>query len=176
MKQLLSRPHFLSAPWLRAVWFRGRYCLSGLVLLLPLSVFPLYFQQVTTPPLGAMILPEREVGPFRVTLAEYLSGPPLPGRNGYLFKDYKLAIKDGYPGRIRSAYLRQDAPISRDLGDILHGDPYRLHAHVRIEGQPAATDRLWLTLEEWDGTLHQTSWPFAEVMSDVVFPDQDQKK
>lgn len=106
---------------------------------------------------GAVILPEREVGPARVTWAEDLNGPPLPGC-------------------IRSAHLRQNAPTSRDLGDILYGDHYRLHAHVRIEGQPAATDRLWLTLEEWNGSLHQTSWPCAEVMSDVVFPDQDQKK
>lgn len=151
------------------LWFRGRYYLSGLILILPLVAFPHYFRQAGTPPLGAHVLPERQVGPYAVTLAEQRLGPPRPGPEGALLKDYQLRIREGYPDRVRSVYIRLGPPEGDDLGDIMHGNPYRLHAHVEFDRPPRADDFVWLTLEEWDGTLHQASWPIAEAVTKASF-------
>lgn len=146
------------------LWRGGRFHLSALVLILPIVAFPQYFLERAAPPLGAHILPSRPVGPVTVTLAEFMPGPPRVGDYGRLFKDYILHIPDGYPDRIRSVYMRVGKPPNaRTLGDIVHGDPNRLHAEVRFMEPPRADDTLWLTLEEWDGTLHQTWWPLSEV-------------
>lgn len=145
------------------LWFRGRYYLSGAVLVLPLLAFPAYFQQVSAPPLGAHILPERAIGPYAVILAEVLPGPPRIAEGGRPVKDFQLHLQGGYPDRVRSVYLRLGLPTSRDdLGEIMHGNPYRLHAHVPFPAQPGAGQQLWLTLEDWDGTLRQAWWPVAE--------------
>lgn len=150
------------------LWFRGKYLLSILVLLLPLTAFPDYFVAVEAPPLGLNILPERMVGPFPVTLAEFMPGPPRIGPRRHLLKDYALSIREGYPDRIRSVYIRVGKPPnSRNLGEFMHGTPYRLHAELRFVTPPRADDTLWLTLEEWDGTLHQTHWPLPEVMTEA---------
>jgi hypothetical protein len=148
------------------LWRGSRFHLSALILVLPLVAFPQYFKERAAPPLGAHILPERQVGPFTVTLAEYMAGPPRTGDYGRQFKDFTLRIHDGYPDRIRTAYLRVGKPPNlRTLGDIAHGDPNRLHGEVRIMEPPRADDSLWLTLEEWDGTLHHAAWPLGEVMT-----------
>ncbi len=79
------------------LWFRGRYYLSGLILILPLVAFPNYFKMVGAPPLGANILPERSVGPFRVTLAEFMRGPPRPGPRNVPLKDMRCMWKAAIP-------------------------------------------------------------------------------
>jgi len=174
-KRTLQASRAIAAPSrlmtvLRRLWFRGRFYLAALVLILPVNIFPFYLVEATTPPLGTHILPERRVGPFAVTLAEWLEGPPILSENRFLLKTYQLAIKDGYPNRIRSVYLRLgEPPNDRNLGDVMEGNPYRLHGDVRFMEPPKQTDTLWLTLEEWDGTLHQTSWPLPEVMTNVDF-------
>lgn len=155
------RPSFLGR-----LWFRGRFYLSGLVLILPVMAFPAYFAMLGTPPLGGHILPVREVGPYRVTLAEFMPGPPRLGPRSVPMKDLVLAVEDGYPSRIRSAYLRLGRPPNdRNLGEFLHGNPYRLAAELPLIVEPRADQTVWLTLEDWDGTLHQTSWPVAEVLT-----------
>lgn len=158
------------------LWFRGRFYLSGLVLILPAMAFPFYFVQATTPPLGSTILPEREVGPFRVTLAEFMPGPPIKGPCGHMLKDYQLHIADGYPERIRSVWIRVGPPPNaRTLGEIMHGNPYRLHGHARFMAPPRTSDQLWLTIEEWDGSLHQTWWPLPATMTQVSFDTSEGK-
>lgn len=158
------------------LWFRGKYYLSGLILILPLIAFPNYFTRVAVPRLGAHILPEQAVGPFQVTLAEFMPGPPLVGPKEHLLKDYALEIREGYPDRIRSVYIRVGVPPNaRNLGEIMHGTPYRLHAHVRFMTPPRADERMWLTLEEWDGSIHQASWPLSEVMTGTSFDSSEGK-
>jgi hypothetical protein len=158
------------------LWFRGKYYLSGLVLILPIMAFPAYFQRVGTPPLGAHILPEREVGPFKVTLAEFMAGPPYLAPKNHLVKDYSLRVAEGYPDRIRSIYIRVGEPPNiRNLGDFMHGNPYRLHGHVRFMEPPRADEKIWLTIEEWDGTMHQTSWLLSEAMTKVKFENPEGK-
>lgn len=164
----------ISASLPARLWFRGRFYLSGLVLVLPAMAFPFYFQQVSAPPLGAHILPERQVGPYVVTLAEFMPGPPHPGEDGHPVKDFSLHVRDGYPQRIRSVYLRLGAPAhADDLGEAMHGNPYRLHVHVPIPAQVSAAERLWLTIEDWDGTLRQTWWPVTEATTRMILtPDK----
>jgi|AGTN01.3.fsa_nt_gi hypothetical protein len=158
------------------LWFRGRYYLSGLILILPVMAFPAYFERVATPPLGANILPERSVGPFRVTLAEFRPGPPRIGPRKHLLKDYSLHVAEGYPDRIRSVYIRLGEPPNvRNLGEFMHGNPYRLRAHVRFMEPPRADEKIWLTIEEWDGTMHQASWPLTEAMTKVKFENPEGK-
>lgn len=152
------------------LWFRGRYYLSALVLVLPVMAFPAYLKRAGTPPLGANIRPEREIGPYRVTLAEMRPGPPRVGLRGHIFKDYAVRVREGYPDRIRTISIRVGPPPNRrTLGEIMHGSPYRLHAHVRFMTPPAADDQIWISIEDWNGTLHQASWPLPEVMTRAGF-------
>ena len=140
-----------------------------MILIVPAVAAPVYFGPRPPPPRGAHILPEREVGPYRVTLAEQLAGPPRTGEGGRPVKDYVLRIAEGYPERIRGAYLHLgDRPDGDDLGEALHGDPYRLHVHLPFAPH-GADDALWLTLEEWDGTRRQISWPLAQAMTGTGF-------
>lgn len=154
----------------RWLWFRGRYYLSALILILPIMAFPFYFRQMSTPPLGSNIRPERSIGPFQVTLAEFMPGPPIVAPKHHMLKDYVVHVREGYPDRIRSIYIRVGKPTNiHTLGDFMHGNPYRLHGHVRFMEPPRADDEVWLTIEEWDGTMHQASWPVTEVMTKTTF-------
>lgn len=151
------------------LWFRGRFYLSGLVLILPMMAFPAYFKMAGTPPLGGHILPSRDVGPYHVTLAEFRPGPPRLGPRSVPLKDLVVEIEEGYPQLIRSAYLRLGQPPNdRNLGEPLHGNPYRLAVELPLIAQPKAGQAVWLTLEDWDGTLHQTSWPIEEVLTGMA--------
>lgn len=165
----------VASRWSR-LWFRGRFYLSGLMLVPPMVAAPFYFGPATTPPLGAHILPERQIGPYRVLLAEVQTGPARPGSEGSLLKDYQLSIGNGYPDRIRSVYIRLGPPADdADLGEIMHGNPYRLHAHARFSPDLQGDDRLWLTLVDWDGTRHQASWPLGEAMTKISFQHSKDK-
>lgn len=149
-----------------SVWHRGKFYLSALMLIAPLSVVQNYFATSEMVAPSARSLPERAVGPWRATLAEAIPGPPYRGPAGERMKDFAVSFRPEDAAGIRGAFLRVGKPRNlRTAGALAHGSPYRAHAHVPMPENLTGGEELWLTVEGWDGQTHQVVWPLADVMS-----------
>jgi hypothetical protein len=142
----------------KSFWVRHRYQLSGLVLILP-WIFLYQAMHPTFPP----ALPPQNLGPVTATPMPLDDGEPY-WHHDERVKDYLITFCDGCIRQIRQAYLTvaSTAPALAELQDshaILHGDAHSQHVHAEYPPVTAATDKLWLTLEDWQGTVHQTWWP-----------------
>lgn len=142
--------------------------LSGLLLLLPLVALPGYFSDVSlsrgAAGLGAGSVSELSAGPWQVRLAEWKIEPPyLEGKAGYM-KTFAVALEQADVTVIKAVYLRIGKPRGlRTAGALAYGSPYRLQVAVPIPDATTADAELWLTLEGWDGSVHQTRIPLAVV-------------
>lgn len=137
-------------------WQRYRYLLNAVLLALPVYYFWQAMNPVGQPPLATRALGELSATP--VPLDPY--APYL--HDGVYVKDFRVDFCDGCISRIRQAYLYaalQPRPLD-DAGDgILHGSQHALHVHASFPRQVSEQDRLWLTLETWDGETFHASWP-----------------
>lgn len=148
-------------------WLRWRYHASALVLLLPLVALPGYLKTVSIRT-GQAGLGEREVaplavGPWKVRLAEWKAAPPQrDGEAGYM-KPFILALTREDQARIKAVYLRVGKPRSlRTAGALASGSPYRLWANLPVPDTTTGDAMLWITVETWDGSVHQAALPLAE--------------
>ena len=68
-----------------------------------------------------------------------------------------------------AAYLRIGRPYSLSApGALLSGSPYQQFTEVAVPPRARADDQLWLTVEAWDGSVHQASLPLAEASPSLV--------
>jgi hypothetical protein len=112
--------------------------------------------------LGEREIGAMQVGPWSVRLAEFrLVEPEAEGRAGYT-KIFALALCPACDA-VKAAYLRAGKPRNiRTAGALFSGTPYRQTAEIRIPETAGADDILWLTLEGWDGALHQATIPIRD--------------
>jgi hypothetical protein len=147
-----------------SLWHRWRFHLSALLLIVPIVFTPTWFHDREfnngKKGLGQREIGEITVGPWSVRLAEFkLVEPDAEGRAGYA-KTFALALCPACVGQVKAAYLRVGKPRNiRVAGALFSGTPYRQTAEIRIPERTTADDELWLTLEGWDGTLHQATIP-----------------
>jgi hypothetical protein len=148
-----------------AVWWRRwRFHLSALMLLVPIASAPAFFHENALfdgkKGLGERQIGEITVGPWSVRMAEFkLIEPEAEGRAGYT-KTFVLALCPACVDAVKAAYLRVGKPRNiRTAGALFSGTPYRQTAEIRIPENAGADDVLWLTLEGWDGALHQATIP-----------------
>ncbi|MNZ39256.1 hypothetical protein D3C78_567450 [compost metagenome] len=157
----------------RRLWLRWRFHLSALLVLIPLGYMPVYLHEAQVDRgltgLGERDAGELQAGPWSARLAEWETGAPeLEGRAGYM-KGFTLAFCAGCDARIRAAYLRIGEPRSlRAAGALLSGSPYRRFAEVSVSPRVRPGDELWLTVEGWDGSVHQASIPLAQASPSLV--------
>ena len=60
--------------------------------------------------------------------------------------------------QVKATYLRIGKPRSlRAAGVIFFGTPYRMGALLPVPERTPANAELWVTMEGWDGTMHQGS-------------------
>lgn len=143
---------------------RWRFHLSALLLIVPIVFTPTWFHDRAffdgKKGLGQREIGEIAVGPWSVRLAEFkLVEPDAEGRAGYA-KSFALALCPACVDEVKAAYLRVGKPRNiRVAGALFSGTPYRQTAEVQIPERTTADDDLWLTLEGWDGTLHQATIP-----------------
>lgn len=155
------------------LWLRWRFHLSALLVLIPLGYMPAYFHEASLERglqgLGERPIGELAVGPWHVRLAEWERGEPVrEGKAGYM-KDFSLAFCRECDAAIKAAYLRVGKPrYLRAAGALASGSPYRRQAEVRIPEDAPADAELWLTVEGWDGSVHQAALPLAQASPDVV--------
>jgi hypothetical protein len=148
-------------------WLKWRFHLSALVILVPAAITPFYFQQLAMESgaagLGAREIGERQIGPWRVRLAEFdLLPPQVQGPAGPV-KSLALALKGDAISQVRAAYVKIGKPRSlRAAGSIFFGSPYRQTAGLPVPERTAPDADIWLTLEGWDGSVHQAPIKLAE--------------
>lgn len=134
---------------------RLKFWLSGLVLLAPCW----YFYQSLNP-----VFPtewqEKTIGPFTAALTPANNAPAYPHDGDYL-KDFSVRFCEGCTPRIRTAYLQvgsEPLPVSTEVEGILHGHGNVLHVHAPYPLAPTKTDKLWLTVQTWDGQVFYEYW------------------
>ena len=155
-----------SSPW-RCGGLRWRFHLCLLILLVPVFFFSasLHEQQLDSGQqgLGMRELPAKAVGPWSVRLAEKtLMAPTADGAAGHV-KPFVAAFCQDCVPQIRAAYLRIGKPRNlRAAGALFYGSLYRTEAYLVVPPTLKQANQIWLTVEGWDGSVHQVSWPLAE--------------
>lgn len=145
-------------------WQRQKYKLSGLVLLLPLWFL---YQSLTPqfpPAWPAQQLGEFEIAPMPLNLA-----PPYAHHDKYV-KDFYLTFSQGEISSIRQGYINigpAALPLTQlQLGEdgILHGSRHGQHVHAIAPAAFSGGDKVWLTLQTWQGELLTTSWDLPPLL------------
>jgi len=148
-------------------WHRWRFHINVLLLLIPLGFMPKYFADASLfrgdSGLGQHEIGTVQVGPWSLRLAELRNeAPVLTGPAGYM-KDFSAALCDACVDQVKATYLRIGKPRSlRAAGVIFFGTPYRMGAGLPIPERTPADAELWVTMEGWDGSMHQGSIPLSQ--------------
>ncbi|MEB0047198.1 MULTISPECIES: thiamine pyrophosphate-binding protein [unclassified Pseudomonas] len=170
----MSKTTLAPAPsHVRRLWRKWRLHLNILLLLIPLGFMPKYFADASLFR-GDNGLGEREignipVGPWSLRLAElHNEGPLLTGPAGYM-KAFNAALCERCRDQVKATYLRIGKPRSlRAAGVIFFGTPYRMGASLPVPAKTKTDAELWITLEGWDGSLHQASIPLSQASPATV--------
>ncbi len=137
-------------------WTRWKYLLNGFLIVAPFW----FFYQAMTQTFPAE-WPEQTIGPFTAAISPADDAPPYSHHGSYV-KDFSVRFCTGCVDNIRVAYLhvgKQPAALADDLEGILHGGAVSQNAHAPYPLSLQPDDRLWLTVQEWNGAIHHTSWP-----------------
>lgn len=169
--QLDKQP--LPASRARRLWLKWRFHLSILLLLIPLGFMPQYFRDMAffrgDTGLGERMIGPVQVGPRSLTLAETHDDGPESEAPGVYVKEFNVALCDTCIPQIKAGYMRIGKPRSlRTAGTIFEGSPYRMGAEVSVSPSASPNDELWITLEGWDGAVHQTTLALAKASPKTV--------
>lgn len=163
----MSKAAAVPASPLRRFWHKWRFHLNILLLLIPLGFMPKYFADAALfrgdRGLGERVLDDIQVGPWSLRLAELRNeAPRADGPAGY-FKSFNAALCQACIPEVKAAYLRIGKPRSlRAAGAIFFGTPYRMGASLPIPAKTRTDAEIWITLEGWDGSMHQAAVPLAQ--------------
>lgn len=138
---------------------RWKYLLNGLLL-----IAPAWFYYDSLSPAFPDEWPEQSIGPFTAAPRPANDGPQFYYDGGYI-KDFSVRFCDGCVSRIRAAHIsvgEQPAPAPSGHEGVLHGNSLAQHVHAPFPARIAPNDRLWLTVQEWNGAVHHASWPLPE--------------
>ncbi|NVZ51170.1 thiamine pyrophosphate-binding protein [Pseudomonas sp. B6002] len=157
---------------LRAFWLKWRFHINVLLLLVPLGFMPKYFADAALfrgdTGIGERVAGEVQVGPWSLTLAEFRNEGPRPDPAGPM-KFFNAALCASCAEQVKATYLRIGKPRSlRAAGVIFFGTPYRMGAMLPVPERTPADAELWVTMEGWDGTMHQGSIPLSQASPATV--------
>ncbi|MCY1435789.1 hypothetical protein D9M71_518970 [compost metagenome] len=119
--------------------------------------------------LGANVISDIQVGPYSLDLAELRDeAPRADGPAGY-FKSFNASLCKACINDVKAAYLRIGKPRSlRAAGTIFFGPPYRMATGLPIPLKTRADADIWITLEGWDGSMHQAAVPLSKASPATV--------
>ncbi|WP_462156975.1 hypothetical protein [Pseudoalteromonas sp. GB56] len=139
-----------------------KYVINALVLILPV----IYLYQSLNP-VFPPVLETKTLGEYSITPMPYTETAPYQ-HDGVYVKDFLLMFEEGDVANIRQAYLNiaaQPLPLNKleheEMG-ILHGTPHGQHVHALTSESLRASDKIWLTLQQWDGSVETISWDIPE--------------
>ncbi|WP_296247494.1 thiamine pyrophosphate-binding protein [Pseudomonas sp. UBA4194] len=147
-------------------WHKWRFHLNVALVVIPLSFMPHYFAENARERgdagLGERIVGDIAVGPWSLTLAEPLMEGPQPSA-GQDIKSFHAALCKACVNQVKATYLRIGKPRSlRAAGVIFFGSGYRMFAGLPIPTRTPVDSELWITMEGWDGSMHQASIPLSQ--------------
>lgn len=146
------------------LWNRYKFKLNGLVLLL--SVYFLY--KALTPEFPDSFTP-KQLGTFEVSPMPYNLDPPYL-HDGHYTKDFFITFSKGNVSDIRQAYLNIGKQaialtiLEQDHEGILHGSQHGQEVHGISPKTLVATDKVWLTIETWQGDMMVTHWDLPKAL------------
>ncbi|MBV4542213.1 thiamine pyrophosphate-binding protein [Pseudomonas vlassakiae] len=169
----MSRARTLPGRPLKQGWLKWRFHLNILLILIPLGFMPKYFADVRLlrgdAGLGANPIHGIQVGPYSLDLAELRNEAPRADGPAGQFKLFNAALCKACVNDVKAVYLRIGKPRSlRAAGTIFFGAPYRMVTNLPIPPRTGADAQVWITLEGWDGSLHQASVPLAKASPATV--------
>ncbi|WP_075593800.1 hypothetical protein [Pseudoalteromonas sp. PAB 2.2] len=144
----------LNATW----WQRKKYLLHAIVLALPV-----WFIYQSLNPQFPALWQEQQAGEFKIAPMPLNEDAPYSHHNEYV-KDFFIAFNQGDISNIRQAYLNiGEAPLpltefAKDEEGLMHGTAHGQHAHVIAPKAISADDKLWVTIQTWQGQLHTLQW------------------
>ncbi|MBU2114509.1 MAG: hypothetical protein KKE94_12165 [Gammaproteobacteria bacterium] len=145
-------------------WQRQKYKLSGLVLLLPL-----WFLYQSLTPEFPPAWPAQQLGEFEIAPMPLNLEPPYAHHDKYV-KDFYLTFSQGEISSIRQGYVNIGtaalplAQLQQGEDGILHGSRHGQHVHAIAPAAFSAGDKVWLTLQTWQGELLTTSWDLPPLL------------
>ncbi|MCI0914590.1 MULTISPECIES: thiamine pyrophosphate-binding protein [Pseudomonas] len=154
-------------------WLKWRFHLNILLILIPLGFMPKYFADAKLfrgdAGLGVNQVSDIQVGPYTLDLAELRSeAPRADGPAGY-FKSFNAALCKACIDDVKAVYLRVGKPRSlRAAGSIFFGAPYRMVTNLPIPERTKPDAQIWITVEGWDGSMHQASVPLSKASPATV--------
>ncbi|AUA32702.1 thiamine pyrophosphate-binding protein [Rhodococcus hoagii] len=169
----MSQAHTLAQRPLKQFWLKWRFHLNILLILIPLGFMPQYFADAKLfrgeAGLGANVIRDIKVGPYSLDLAEMRDEvPQADGPAGY-FKVFNASLCKGCAQEVKATYLRIGKPRSlRAAGTIFFGAPYHMGTSLPIAPRTRPDAQVWITLEGWDGSMHQASVPLAQASPATV--------
>ena len=155
------------------LWYKWRFHINVLLLLVPLGFMPKYFADAALfrgdAGLGERIVGDIQVGPWSLTLAELRNeAPQFAGPSGHM-KSFTGALCKSCVSQVKATYLRIGKPRSlRAAGVIFFGAPYSMGAFMQVPERTAPDAELWVTMEGWDGSMHQASIPLSKASPATV--------
>jgi hypothetical protein len=145
-------------------WQRYKYKLNGFILILPF-----YFLYQSLSPEFPDTWEAKKIGSFEVTPMPYNLDPPY-FHDGSYTKDFFFTFNQGNIQEIRQAYVnigKQALPLNiLAIGNegILHGSQHGQEAHAISPKILKREDKVWLTIENWQGQHTVTSWDLPEAL------------
>lgn len=155
------------ASTLSKLWYKWRFHINVLLLLIPLGFMPKYLADAALfrgeNGLGQRDLGELQAGPWSLRLAELRDEKPRPDGPASFSKTFNAKLCDACITQVKAVYLRIGKPRSlRAAGTIFFGAPYKMSAFLLVPERTKPDADLWVTLEGWDGSMHQTSIPLTQ--------------
>lgn len=145
-------------------WRKYRYQLSAFVLVLP---FWFLYQSMT--PVFPPAWPAQQVGDFEITPMPLDLEQPYVHHEAYV-KDFMLMFNKGKISDIRQGYVNI-GPEPIPLGilqqaedGIMHGNRHGQHVHAITPATFSPTDKMWVTIETWQGQQLTASWDLPETL------------
>lgn len=157
---------------LSRLWRKWRFHINVLLVLIPLGFMPHYFAENAMDRgdsgLGERTVGDIAVGPWSLTLAERrVEGPTA--ESGQDIKYFTAALCKSCIDQVKATYLRIGKPRSlRAAGVIFFGSGYRMFAGLPVPSKTETDAQLWITMEGWDGSMHQTSIPLSQASPATV--------
>ncbi|MFB4394929.1 MULTISPECIES: thiamine pyrophosphate-binding protein [unclassified Pseudomonas] len=153
-------------------WRKWRFHLNILLILIPLAFMPKYFADARLfrgeSGLGATVVSGIQVDRWTLDLAEFRAEAPLADGPAGHFK-FLTAACSNCTDTAKAIYLRIGKPRSlRAAGSLLFGAPYRMGTSLPIPANTRPDADIWITIEGWDGSMHQASVPLAKVSPATV--------
>lgn len=169
----MSHAPAVPASPLKQWWLKWRFHLNILLILVPLGFMPKYFNDAKLfrgdAGLGANVITGIQAGPYTLDLAELRDEAPRPDGPAGDFKSFNAALCKACVNDVKAVYLRIGKPRSlRAAGTIFFGAPYRMGTNLPIPSRTKPDAQIWITLEGWDGSMHQASVPLAKASPATV--------